>query len=366
MKLIKIVGWAAAGLAALTACFAILALGYRAHIQSENEERAEIQSPDGIRQEKYVRIGGIDQWVTIRGQDRKNPVLLFLHGGPGVPLYPVAYNILQPLEKNFTVVYWDQRGAGRTYARNPRMPASVLTLARLEADTVELIEFLRKDLGQEKIGLVAASAGSGFGIRVAKHRPDLLYAYVGVGQLLGIDEGDELLYDFVMQRALETKNQQALNELRAVGPPPFKDIEESTVARRWLTEFSPSSEREFNGTWNLLSAMLTAPGYSLGEIRDIISGSEFSLAALYDEYRTADARKLGRDFQVPLIFIQGDQDYLTPTKLVEQYAAWVHAPYKRVLVISDGGHSASVALPGQFIPMLDRVVRPLGLSSLQK
>jgi pimeloyl-ACP methyl ester carboxylesterase len=108
-----------------------------------------------------------------------------------------------------------------------------------------------------------------------------------------------------------------------------------------------------------------APGYSIGDIRDIISGSEFSLDALYNDYRTTDARKLGRDFEVPLIFIQGDQDYLTPTLLVEQYAGWVRAPYKRVLILRNGGHSASVALPRQFIPMLERVVRPLGATSPQ-
>lgn len=366
MKALKIIGWTTAGLVALIVCLAAVTFGYRAHVQSQHEQQAEIRSPVGIREEKYIRIGGIEQWVTIRGENRSNPVLLFLHGGPGVPLYPVAYNILRSLEKNFTVVHWDQRGAGRTFARNRDMPESALSLTRLEADTVELIEVLRKDLGKDQIGLVAASAGSGFGIRVAKHRPDLLYAYVGVGQLIGIDEADELLYDFVMRRARETGNQEALRELRAIGAPPFKDIEESTVARRWLTEFSPPSEKSFNSSWNLLSAMATAPGYSIGDICNIIAGGEFSLGALYAEYGTADARNLGRDFQVPLIFIQGDQDYLTPTLLVERYAAWVHAPIKRVLILRNGGHSASVALPQQFIPMIERTVRPLALAAHQK
>ena len=358
-KTLKLLGRGVAWTAIVIAGLAVTGLSYRAGVQHGNEKALAIRSPEGIDQSMFVPIGGIDQWVTIRGEDRANPVLVFLHGGPGAPLGALAYEALRPLEKSFTIVHWDQRGAGRTYGQNPDMPASSLSLRQLEADTGELIEFVRKRLGKDRVGLVGTSAGSAFGLSLAQHRPDLLYAYVGVGQIVSPRLSDEHLYAHLMKRAQETKNEEALRELRAIGKPPFQTMDESQVARKWDAEFAPPSEKAFNNQLRLLKTMATAPGSSPGDVLDIISGVEFSAKQLIPQYDQTEARDLGRTFEVPLIFIQGDQDYLTSTALVKDYAAWVQAPRKDVIILPGAGHSVALAMPGRFIDILVGRVRPL-------
>jgi pimeloyl-ACP methyl ester carboxylesterase len=141
-----------------------------------NARRLAIRSPDGIREERFVVIGGIEQWLTIRGEDRRNPVLFFLHGGPGAG-HTMFNPLLRPWERHFTLVQWDQRGSGKTRRRSGRLRARELTLERLESDAIEVAEFLRVHLGHDKLILVASSVGSTFGTALARHRPDLLQSH---------------------------------------------------------------------------------------------------------------------------------------------------------------------------------------------
>lgn len=140
-----------------------------------------ITTPHGIVEERFIKIGGIDQWVTIRGEDRHNPVLFFVHGGPGSTCSIFA-PLLRPWEKDFTLVQWDQRGAGKTFRKNGKTGSGTLTFDRLTRDGIEIAEFLREHLGQEKIILVGSSAGSITGTTMVKSRPDLFSAYVGTDQ----------------------------------------------------------------------------------------------------------------------------------------------------------------------------------------
>ena len=174
-------------------------------VQARNAKQYAIASPTGIDEASYVPIGGIEQWVTIRGQDRANPVILFVHGGPGDVTNPWTFRIFAPWEELFTVVQWDERGAGRTLAKSGPGIASTLTIDRMAHDGIELAEYLRQHLGKPKIIVVAHSFGSLLALRMVLQRPDLFYAYVGTGQV-----------------ADETRNYAvALAELQQVGPPPY-------------------------------------------------------------------------------------------------------------------------------------------------
>jgi proline iminopeptidase len=131
-----------------------------------------------------VRIGGIDQWVSIRGDDRRNPVLIVLHGGRGYVDMPMSWWFGRGWEEYFTVVYWDQRAAGKTYLPNdPATTKLTLTLERMVADAEELITWVRRDLGKQKVFLLGHSFGSYLGVQIAQRHPEWLYAYIGVGQL---------------------------------------------------------------------------------------------------------------------------------------------------------------------------------------
>jgi pimeloyl-ACP methyl ester carboxylesterase len=159
-------------------------LGFRAYRQHLGARALAIQSPNGLQEGMYVKIGGIDQWVQIRGEDRDNPVILFVRGGPDGSTIPILSG-WQSWERYFTVVQWDQRGAGRTFRRTGESIATTMTLARMPHDGVEVAEYLRAHLHKDKIVLIGHSWGSFLGIQIVKQRPDLFYAFVGTGQVVG-------------------------------------------------------------------------------------------------------------------------------------------------------------------------------------
>ena len=350
-------------LAAVLALIVLLGLGTRAVLQHRNAEALAIRSPNGVDEGVYARIGGIDQWLRIRGQDRRNPVLLILHGGPGSPLYPVAYRTLAPLERDFTVVYWDQRGAGRTFGRNgPVKAAAPTSLEQMESDTIEVAEFLRRRLGKTRIGLLAASAGSPFGLMTARDRPDLLYAYIGAGQWLGA-EGEKRSYQFALDAARAAKNTEAVQALEQIGPPPYRDHDAARTQRKWLALYQPEVERQFNSQLGLLGLVLTAPGYRFEDVGDMIGGSEFTARNLIPAYDRFDPTTFGKRFAVPMFFFQGTQDHLTPTSLVAEYVATLEAPQKALVLFPGGGHSAFMTDPDRFVREMRLRVHPLGVAA---
>jgi pimeloyl-ACP methyl ester carboxylesterase len=183
-KAARLIGVSLLGLAGVFIVVAAAGLGFRAYRQHLAAETLAIRSPAGVQEGEFVDIGGIKQWVQIRGEDRDNPVLLFVHGGPGGTTLPISSG-WRPWEKHFTVVQWDQRGAGRTYGAAGDTLGPTMTLERMTQDGVELAEYLRIHLHKDKIVLVGHSWGSFLGIHIVKQRPDLFYAYVGTGQVVG-------------------------------------------------------------------------------------------------------------------------------------------------------------------------------------
>ncbi|MGH7484231.1 MAG: alpha/beta fold hydrolase, partial [bacterium] len=135
----------------------------------------------GINEAVFVPIGGLDQWLSIRGENRRNPVLLVVHGGPADPQWPQAAKY-RPWEKSFTVVQWDQRGAGHTFGRNGEKTPDV-NLERITRDGIEVAEYLCRTLGKKKIIVLGHSWGSLVAIQMVQRRPELFAAYVGTGQV---------------------------------------------------------------------------------------------------------------------------------------------------------------------------------------
>ncbi len=194
-------------------------------LRARNAQQFAISSPKGIDEAQFVKIGGIEQWITIRGWDRDNPVLLFLHGGPGDVTNPWTFALFAPWEKHFTVVQWDQRGAGRTLRKTGPTVAPTITVDRMVEDGIELSEYLRKHLGKDKIIMVGHSFGSVIGILMARAKPDLFYAYVGTGQVADETRNYFVAYDELLKKARAVGNQQAFDELSRVGPPPYASAE---------------------------------------------------------------------------------------------------------------------------------------------
>src|SRR5262245_22554041 len=204
-----------------------------AFVRERNARDYAITTPNGIDEGRYVSIGGIEHWITIRGEDRRNPVLLLLHGGPGDATNPWGYAGFRSWLRVFTVVQWDQRGAGRTLGRNRASSTSAISIARMTQDGIELAELLRKTLQKDKIIIVGHSWGSILGVFMAKARPDLFYAFVGTGQVGDQTRNYAVAHDELLKKAKALGEQRAIQELGDVGPPPYADGRGYAVQRKW-------------------------------------------------------------------------------------------------------------------------------------
>lgn len=204
-----------------------LALAYPALPQNPAAQALPAHTPERVEEEMFVRIGGIDQWITIKGDDRNSPAVLFLHGGPGDALSPFADAMYAGWEKDFTLVQWDQRGAGRTYGKSGPSIEPTMTVERMVDDGIEVAQFLAKHLNKKKIIIYGGSWGSILGIYMAHARPDLFYAYVGDAQMVNTRKNESTSYARVLEMARAAGDQQAITALTAIGPPPWDSL------RKW-------------------------------------------------------------------------------------------------------------------------------------
>jgi pimeloyl-ACP methyl ester carboxylesterase len=220
---LKYFGIAVAFLIVAIPCGALL---YRAYRQHEVAERRAIRSLNRITSLERVPIGGIGQWIEVRGENVNNPILLWIHGGPGVAFIPLAGAFQAPLEQHFTVVQWDQRGAGKTYASNDKeLQRRTMNIPQMEEDTLEVVNYLRNRFHREKIFVLGHSWGSVLGLWLAHEHPELIYAYIGVGQLVNAQQNREVMYRDVLAAARERRNQNAIKDLESVAPVPASSSE---------------------------------------------------------------------------------------------------------------------------------------------
>ena len=325
-------------------------------LRTRNAQNYAITTANGIDEATYVEIGGIEQWITIRGEDRKNPVLLFLHGGPGDATNPWGYAAFGSWLKYFTVVQWDQRGAGRTFGRNGAASASTVTPDRMVQDGIELSELLKNRLHTDKILLVGHSWGSVLGFFMVKARPDLFYAFVGTGQVAAdFARTSAVAYAALVERASRDGNSRALEELKQVGPPPYKDGKGFAVQHKWANLFEGADVFLASA----LGFALTAPGYSVADINDWFEGQSVSGEHLAPHFDELDRNLLGGHLAVPVFVIQGAEDYTTPTSLAKSYVDSLHASSKAFVAIEGAGHFAVFTRRDDFLKELRMRVLPL-------
>ena len=331
-----------------------VALGYRAWRQAENARALAIRTPHGIQEAAYVRLGGVDQWIQIRGEDRRNPVLLYVHGGPGVAVSPFI-SILRPWERYFTVVTWDQRCAGKTFVRNGDCAGA--NLERIAEDGVELSAWLRARLHKRNVVVLGHSWGSMVALRMARARPDLFSAYVGTGQVVSIAGKEPVDYQRAMARARAAGDRAAVRALQALGPPPYRDFRRLSVERNWSLRHDSPAERGLDS--RLIGVGIFAPGWSLWDAYQYFRAGERAEAATFQDSASYDARALGLKFAVPVFIFNGEEDNVTPAALAKAYFDEIEAPRKGFVALAGAGHTAVITEPDVFLRELVARVRPL-------
>jgi pimeloyl-ACP methyl ester carboxylesterase len=331
--------------------------------QAKREASLRLDCSKGLVEERFVRIGNIEQWISIRGEDRNNPVLLVIHGGPGSP-----YSIFSPhvrlWEKHFTVVQWDQRGGGRTFAKAGARGSGEISMRQLTSDTIEVAEYLLTRLGQDRIFLLASSMGSTFGLQAARIRPELFYAYIGTDQNVGMQRGREKSHHQLIERLRKHQMIKGIRIVEKTGANATRwTAREFTVVAQWTMKSDPIG---FRRTMKLLKdAVWYAPGWTLGDLRAFVKGMRFSLEQLLPEIVRYDAWASGTRFDLPFFLFQGESDVLTVTSQAQAYFDDVEAPLKRMELISDAGHFAMFLQPDLFLQKLLTHVRPLADTNIK-
>ena len=305
-----------------------------------------------IHEESFVPIGGIPQWITITGSDDANPVVLFLHGGPGDAMSPGADSLFAGWDKDFTLVQWDQRGAGRTYGKSGPAIAPTMTMQRMTDDGIEVAEYLKRHLHKPKIILTGGSWGSVLGVLMAHTRPDLFYAYIGQAQLVNWWQGVSVSYARVLQLAEAAKDQQTVAALKAVGPPPWKTaLPQWRVFRKAEQAYQAKLATVPDAQVQIAAAYASPTERKQYSDADDFSAFQFFLGGrqpnakedlhvipLTGPLTKVDLPALGTAFQIPIYIVQGGADLTAPPELARAYFDSIKAPRKQFFLVPGAGH----------------------------
>ncbi|MGI5244247.1 alpha/beta fold hydrolase [Dactylosporangium sp. CA-139066] len=325
---------------------------YRAARQRRRAAEARIDSPNGVVEGRYVTIGGVEQWLQIRGEDRDNPVLLVVHGGPGSP-YSVFTPVLREWERHFTVVHWDRRGAGRTLRRNGFRPEE-MTFERMAEDGIEVAEHLRAHFGQDRILLMAGSMGTMVGLPMVRRRPDLFCAYVGTDFYVNMAENERRGRLDTIERLRAAGNRKGVAALEALDADPRTwDVKAWGTRMQWSMSTDPTTGN--TALKRLFSLLLTKPDYSLGDVSAWLKGFNKTRDTMFEQFMQFDARALGLTYEVPFYLFQGAADVVTLTGPAVEFFGEVRAPAKELVLIEDASHFCAFSQPAAFLDALRRV-----------
>lgn len=316
-----------------------------------------IPNPEAIDRTAFVELGGVEQFVSIRGRSTTNPVLIVCHGGPALPSLPSSWIWQRGVEDYFTVVNYDQRASGKSAASVS--DGIDLSIDRYVEDLVELITWLQGELGVTKVGVLGHSWGSIIGVTLAERRPDLLWSYIGVGQVISGPENEVESFGHALRSATADQNEEALAELLALGEYPGAEpltIERITTCRKWAQHYGALSAYRSDSAYFMESESLS-PYYTDEEVELIGVGQRATMPHVLPQLLRFDARDKIK-FEVPMLQFLGRHDWTTPTAPVERWIERVTAPSKDVIWFENSAHLCMHEEPGKFVVSLVNLVLP--------
>lgn len=300
--------------------------------------------PESVAEVGYCRLGGVDQWVMIRGRDLANPPLIHLHGGPGFSETRLLRHFNSELENRFTVTYWDQRGAGKSFHRG--IPRSSMTVEQFLADLDELVEMVCSRVGQDQVVLHGHSWGSLLGVLYADRRPERVAAYLGTAQIGDASAAESASYACAVAAAERRNNRRALKRLRAMGPPPYPPssvFSERTWLQRLDGQLSPRA------LWKLRGTVFGGGRESSPvDLVNVIRGFRFSMDAMWEEVSALNLVTAVPALRMPVVFFVGRHDHWVPPDTSIAYFDALTAPSKQALWFDESGHEPFVDEPAKF------------------
>ena len=313
-----------------------------------------IKGNNSIATIEKVRLQGKVQTINIRTTDSANPILLFLHGGPGSPLMPYAHISDRKLEEHFTVVHWDQYGVGKSYDK--KLKPEEISIEFYLNCTVELIDFLRKRFEQEKIFLLGHSWGSYLGIVTAHKHPELLHAYIGMGQVINMPEAESISYNFTLDKAQETGKKKAIKDLERIGVPPYQNHKELLTERKWLSIYKGMIHN--CSLMKTVGYSLKSPEYNFGDHVKELKGRDLLLSILWPDFQTKTVDDEISAFKIPVYFLEGRHDYCVPSVLVEKFIQNIEAPHKEIIWFEHSAHMMNIEETEKYVDVLiNKVLR---------
>jgi proline iminopeptidase len=313
---------------------------------------------------EQMNIGGIEQWVVMRGRSASNPILLYLHGGPGGDLGALQ-RFNRELEEHFLVVYWVQRGAGKSYSAD--IPRESLTLGQFVSDTHEMVTKLLARFHQQKVFLVGQSWGTGFGLEFVHQYPELVHAWVGVNPTVDRPAEEARTYELVLAEAERRADAKAVAKLKEIGRPQaglFRAMDDfyyiRNLTRKWnMITHDPASARR----WGM--SMLLAPEVGWSDLPRFIKGTMLGMPLLWPQFCRYNFMAQISELKVPVYLIVGRHEpYLAPADLAQRWLDQLTAPVKELIIFERSGHMAIYEEPACFNDlMVNRVLRDSGISS---
>lgn len=332
-----IIKWILIVIAALVLLTVIVVAGARAVTYFSNR----ITTENGVDEGVYVNLGGQEQYLLIRGENKDNPVLIWLHGGPSSPEGFANYYFQKYLVADYTIINWDQRGCGRTYFRNAETDPEnkTATFEQLQTDLNDLVDYACQRFGKEKVIIVGHSFGSIIGSKYALTYPEKISAFVGVGQFVSI-ESEMHSYENALSKATAkgddtAKMVEAYNKYIS-----DKSLLNMMELRKYTSPYH-KSEKSANTIWTGIASPYMGIDDMRWFLKQLGSMEEYIKLnqQLFDGLNTVDVRDFGMEYEVPVGFISGAQDWTTPVKYAKDYCEAVTAPEKKLVLIDGCGHS---------------------------
>lgn len=315
--------------------------------------------PNSISLLKQLEINGSGHEVMIRGNDRGNPVLIFLHGGPGCPEIPYVRKYQALLEKDFTVVRYDQRGAGKSY--HFFEDYSNLSIDLLVEDLLALTDYVRKELKTDKVILVGHSFGSIVGLKAAYKAPEKYSGYVGLGQVGDFWRGELTALEYCLTRAVEQNNAWDVKGIEACRDEVVKRIK--PLPRNYVWKYG-GAERLINEKVDMATAFFLNPEYNLFAYLRYATGLYISDGALWKEIMQTNLPQEVPQLLIPCFFLAGKYDYLTPSRIANDYFERITAPAKEFIEFSESAHFPQFEEAEQFLRVLKTIPLKVSRSAL--